>query len=354
MNQHAQRDERLALIAVFAAVVVVALLMLQPAGAASVAKVSPGGLSSNSTITPKLHSKVTCAAGTNPEYVAYNPVTKWFYVTNPGSSSVSVYKASCTPVGTITLPTGAVPRGVVYNPDNNRMYVADSYLNQVYIINKLTIKQTLADPSFDGPWALVYDPANGYWMGGGSILVTNVLNDTVSAISEVTPTGTAFVFSVFPVGIAPLAIAYEPVYDTIEVVNEGSDNVTVVSASYLTVFTASISVGSIPVGIACSQSGLLCYVANEYSNNVSVIDPYGVWTTVAVGTYPFGVAYDPATLNIWVSNYGSHNISIISAANVVVGHQSLPKADSPVGMAWNYNSGKMDVAIWSAGIVDSV
>jgi YVTN family beta-propeller protein len=53
-----------------------------------------------------------------------------------------------------------------------------------------------------------------------------------------------------------------------------------------------ISVGSGPRGVAFNLLGTLAYVANEGTNNVSVIDTMSntVVATIQVGTSPWGVA----------------------------------------------------------------
>ena len=64
------------------------------------------------------------------------------------------------------------------------------------------------------------------------------------------------------------------------------------------------------------------YVANYYSNNVSVIDGAGntIVATVPVGNSPWGVAVDPNTNLIYVANYSSNSVSVIDgASNTVVG-----------------------------------
>ncbi|MGH6848189.1 MAG: YncE family protein [Methylocella sp.] len=55
---------------------------------------------------------------------------------------------------------------------------------------------------------------------------------------------------------------------------------------------ATIPVGSLPIGIAITKDGTHAYVVNDGSNNVSVIATASK-TTVAVGTSPFGVGFAP-------------------------------------------------------------
>ncbi|HTT25931.1 MAG TPA: YncE family protein [Thermoplasmata archaeon] len=353
MGKNRARGERVAWAAGLTFALTAALLMLPPIGAAHVSAL-PTGATRHAAVAagPSTKAQTTCAAGTNPEFVAYNPVTKWYYVTDVVSGQISVYKATCTIVGTIALPTGSQPRGVAYSPSTNRIYVADFALDQLYVITKLAIKQTLTDPSFDGPFAIAYDPSIGYFGGGGSMLVTNAWNGSVSFVSQLTPTGSAHVYYVLGVGTDPIGITYDPVYDAMIVTNSGSNNVTTFSASYGTYISTGFGVGSDPFSVACSPATVECYVANYNSDNVSVIDAYGVFTSVGVGTEPLGVTYNPATLNMWVSNYGSRNISVIGTGNTVIGTNNVPHHWEPAGMAFDAANNKMIVAIWNQATVD--
>ncbi len=58
---------------------------------------------------------------------------------------------------------------------------------------------------------------------------------------------------------------------------------------------ATVTVGIGPNGVAITPAGAFAYVANNISNNVSVIDTASntVVATVPVGTNPAGVAITP-------------------------------------------------------------
>jgi YVTN family beta-propeller protein len=78
------------------------------------------------------------------------------------------------------------------------------------------------------------------------------------------------------------------------ITNAESDNVSVIDTTTNKV-TATIPVGSNPMGVAISPSGTKVYVINAHSNDVSVIDTATniVITTVPVGSSPKGVAVSP-------------------------------------------------------------
>ena len=73
---------------------------------------------------------------------------------------------------------------------------------------------------------------------------------------------------------------------------------------------ATISIGpggGTPAGVAVNPTTNRIYVANQWSNNVSVIDgaTNTVVATVPVGTCPEDVAVNPSTNRIYVANSGA-------------------------------------------------
>jgi YVTN family beta-propeller protein len=79
--------------------------------------------------------------------------------------------------------------------------------------------------------------------------------------------------------------------------------------------------GTSPVGLTLPSTSARAYVANQNSNNVSVIDTATntVVATVAVGTFPFGVALTPDGTRAYVTNQNSNNVSVVDiATNTVV------------------------------------
>src|SRR2546428_6472229 len=65
---------------------------------------------------------------------------------------------------------------------------------------------------------------------------------------------------------------------------------------------ATIPVGHEPYGVAYNSGNGYVYVANSYSNNVSVIDGTTVVATIPDITYPVDAAYDTANEYVYVTN----------------------------------------------------
>ena len=78
----------------------------------------------------------TIPVGTNPEFVAINEVTNTIYVSNQGSSNVTVING--TTLTTVSVPVGSNPGPVAVNPVTNMIYVANQGSGTVTVINGAT------------------------------------------------------------------------------------------------------------------------------------------------------------------------------------------------------------------------
>jgi YVTN family beta-propeller protein len=116
------------------------------------------------------------------------------------------------------------------------------------------------------------------------------------------------------------------------VANAGSDSVSVINTASNTV-TATVPVGSYPLGVAVNPAGTFVYVANYYSNSVSVINTASntVTATVPVGTAPVGVAVNPAGTFVYVANISSNSVSVIDTASNTV-TATVPVGSGPYSL----------------------
>jgi YVTN family beta-propeller protein len=97
-----------------------------------------------------------------------------------------------------------------------------------------------------------------------------------------------------------------------------------------------IDVNTFPVGIAVNPNTKKVYVANEYSNTVSVIDTETdkVQNRINVDVFPYGIDTNPLNNRVYVTNKGSNTVSVIDGsinsklADITVGK-------SPVGIVVN-------------------
>jgi YVTN family beta-propeller protein len=202
--------------------------------------------------------------GTNPAYAA--TISNTTFVVNKGDDTVSVisnFAAGGAPANTIVMPAGSQPQFI-----------------------------------------LAKDPATLY---------TANANGTVSVISEAQQVVTATV----PVGSNPVSIAETLDLKKIYVVNQGSNNLTVINTQDLTPgLVPVIAVGSSPISAVLNSDGTLLFVLNRGSNNVSVIDTLTdtVTATLNVGASPSAMIFDPALNRLYVANTGDNTVSIFAGA----------------------------------------
>jgi YVTN family beta-propeller protein len=172
----------------------------------------------------------------------------------------------------------------------------------------------------------------------------NPNSNSVSVIDAATNTVTATI----AVGSSPIGVAVSPAGNKVYVANGGSNTMSVIAAATNKV-TATIPVGSAPEGVAVSPDGTKVYVTNEVDNSVSVIDTATntVTATIAVGSQPFGVAVTPDGSKVYVTIIGfrftGNTVSVIdTATNKVTARITV--GFSPSGVAVNPDGSTVYVA----------
>jgi YVTN family beta-propeller protein len=97
-----------------------------------------------------------------------------------------------------------------------------------------------------------------------------------------------------------------------------------------------IDVNTFPVGIAVNPNTGKVYVANEFSNTVSVIDAETdkVKSTINVGDFPYGIDTNPLNNRVYVTNRGSNTVSVIDGS-IDSKLLDISVGKSPVGIAAN-------------------
>jgi YVTN family beta-propeller protein len=137
------------------------------------------------------------------------------------------------------------------------------------------------------------------------------------------------------------------------VANETSNNVSVIKTSTNSV-VKTVTVGSEPYDVAITPNGGYAYVTNQDSDNVSVIKTSTdtVVKTVTVGGDPEGVAITPNGSYAYVTNAGSNNVSVIKTSTntvvktVTVGGGASWVAFTPNGSyAYVTNAGSNNVSV---------
>jgi YVTN family beta-propeller protein len=116
-------------------------------------------------------------------------------------------------------------------------------------------------------------------------------------------------------GSGPIAVAVNPVTNKIYVANQSSNNVTVIDG--FTNITNTVAAGSQPAAVAVNPVTNKIYVANPNSSDVTVIDgATNSPTTVGLGAgaFPTAVAVNSVTNKIYVPNAFNNPVTVIDGA----------------------------------------
>ena len=203
--------------------------------------------------------------------------------------------------------------------------------------------------------ALLMLPAAALVLGGSPLAraaaptgpLAPTMPGTPQGVSAVPPSGAPLPpAATIPVGTGPDAVAVDAANATVFVANEFTNNVTLVS------LTTNLPGLSVPVGnqpapgaLAVDPVNGTAYVANEGSNNVTAIalGLSGVSANIPVGTSPDAIVYDAANGYVYVANGGAGTVSVISTVtNAVVA--TVPVGGDPDGITIDTQNHQVFVA----------
>jgi len=280
----------------------------------------------------------TVATGTMPMGMAIDPAGKYLFVANQGSSNISVFSINGTSLAEVagspftTIPAGTnvatLPTAVAVSATGNFLYVANNFTG------------TVSAYSIAGSGALTPLGPSPYTVGtapsglkippsGGFLYVANTGSNNVSAFAicdKVTtscanpsaPDGTltAVTGSPFSAGIGPVAIAADPAFNFLYVLDKQSSQISEYSYApgsgvLSPLNTPAVSTGLTPfslviisgttgtnIGTTLTNPTDFVFVANNGASTVSaftlnttsgVLTPLGAPTTVNGGN-PSAVA----------------------------------------------------------------
>ncbi|HEY3926805.1 MAG TPA: hypothetical protein VGL89_00390 [Candidatus Koribacter sp.] len=201
------------------------------------------------------------------------------------------------------------------------------------------------------------------FVGGTSAVDVYILN--ASAPDQCTGTGSLnivttgnVVSNTICVGQNPVALGQKPNGGKIYVVNQATNNVSVVDPVSQQV-GATIPVGSNPVWITSNLDGSYMFVVNKGSNSLTAIHTTdNTTTTIPVGTAPNFSIFDSFRNRLYVTNGGSNDVSMLDLSKatpqMLVQHVSLgagtsnPTSIVPLADGSRYyvaNSGSFNVSV---------
>jgi DNA-binding beta-propeller fold protein YncE len=247
--------------------------------------------------------------------------------TTSSSSSTSLASLSSSPS---TIPVGAAPYGISYDPANSRAYVAVTGSASIAVIDN---RSTVADEISLGGAAdfLAFDPADSYLyaslVGNDSIAVVDTSSDVVvSHISVSTSTGW---------------IVYDPAGQSVIAIDREGNTASVITGKEV---TRTLQLAGLPFAAAYDPSNGDVYITDNVGS-VSIIDgtTYQLVATLQVagtGSSLLGIAFDPADSRMYVTSYTDGDVYALNGTSVSA---TLAGFSQPVGIAFD-PSGDMFVA----------
>ena len=162
--------------------------------------------------------------------------------------------------------------------------------------------------------------------------------------------GTNYSTTTVAVGLGPHAVEINSAANQVYVADEDSASMSVIDG--VTNAVTTVNVGGHPRALALNPATNKIYIANYYGNTVTVVDASSYTTTnIAVGSNPAALAIDSATNKVYVVNYTSSNVTVIdgatnSTSNVVVGNYPIALAlDSQSNKIYVANSGSNNATV---------
>ncbi|HEV2518994.1 MAG TPA: hypothetical protein VGX00_00020 [Thermoplasmata archaeon] len=284
----------------------------------------------------------TVNVGIHPYYMTMDSATNRLFVTNSASSNLTVINGSSDRV-LASFSVGTNPAGVVFDPVNGDLFVVDSGtgippgLGDVSVLNAISGKTITTIPIGVCPWGAALDEADR------EVYVADTSCSTSGEVRSISTTN----FSVQTVGYAgqyPIVPLFDGSTGRVYVANEFSDNVSILNGSSgLTI--GSIGSGMLPAAVAIDPSDGYAFVSEMGGNRVEVIDASTRDFVAAIGPFaaPTGLAFNPSLALLYVADSFSSRLSIVDAQSLrILG--SIPVGLSPQGVAYDSANGEIFVA----------
>jgi YVTN family beta-propeller protein len=240
--------------------------------------------------------------GAAPYGIAYDPLSGDAFVAVSGSDSVAVIGNGGNVIGNVSL--GGAADFLAFDPSDSLLYASLIANNSVSIINTTldAVVSTVAVGTSPG-W-LAYDPASG------TVYAVNREVNVVSVIS-----GASVVSSITLDGL-PFAVAYNPSDEDMYVTNNAGAVFIINGTSNSLIDTLQVGgVSSDLLGIAYSSTYQRMYVTSYSDNEVYIVNGSRVEGSIGGFNAPIGIAFSTTTSEMFVVNSGNDTVSASWSGN---------------------------------------
>lgn len=237
------------------------------------------------------------------------------------SGSLSIINKTTRMVSTMFLSAG-LAGGVAVSPDGTRVYVANQDNGTLYVINAAT-QIVIATVPITNPTGVVVKP-------DGSRVYVGYDDGSTARVAVLNTATNSLLAPINVPGREPSGLAVSPDGTRLYVCLNASAKVAAIDLGTGNVL-ANIPVGADPRGIVVNHAGTRAYVAEYLSNMVGIIDTTNntVINHVSTGgNGPWGIDVSADDTRIYVANYLSDNVGIRHVVNNTVVARSV--GDGPV------------------------
>lgn len=263
------------------------------------------------------HILAQIPVGTYPDGIAFDPVNGNLFVANSYTDNVTVINGSTDTIQA-EIPVGAGPFGVAVDARDGQVFVSNLLSDTVTVINGQndSVVATLGVGHY--PTGLAVDEANGdIYVANWENFGTGTQSTNVTVINGATDKVSGSV----PVGPAPLSVAVDPLNGYVYVANSNfgaapsGNNVTVIDGSTNHPI-ASTSVGGYPMAVLVDPENNTTFVADltaggSYISGINTSSNLTYPWSYHTGSTPIALAWDPIHGHLFVANQVSDNLTVI-------------------------------------------
>jgi YVTN family beta-propeller protein len=253
------------------------------------------------------------AVGTKPVAVAIDPVTDVAVVVNQGSNTVTLIQlGSIRPLQVVQMS----PFNLMTSTTNQTVTLIGNGFTGSSVVR---FNESALATTFVSPRELTATIPSTL-LGAPERYVVDVLNldGTQSNANDFT------VMQAIPVGTAPRGVAIDRQRHLAVVTNSGSNTVSVINLSSLSI-SGTLNVGNSPQGVALSSVAGRAVVANTNDDTVSIIDLNNIAVSSRVSvapaaggtatSKPIGIAVHPGTGQVVVADSNATQLSFFNISN---------------------------------------
>jgi YVTN family beta-propeller protein len=279
---------------------------------------------SHITATPSVSDAGTLGLPTGAKPISMVNANGTIYVAESGRNVVGVLGASPQAL-TAEIPVGATsnahPVNLTVLPNGKKVYSVNQAENTVTVISTADNSVLATVPVGTSPvWAVPSADSNFVFVvnqGSNNVSVVDATSDKLASFSC---SAAPCVANPIPVGSGPNTAVFDAANQRVLITNPGSNSVTVIDAnssspSFL-LNPRTAAVGTNPTGVTALVDGTRFYVANTGSNSVSVVNSLSllVSKTIQVGTSPVSIASDAESAQVFTANRDSFDVSVIKTS----------------------------------------